>query len=338
MVRNVHISRAKLIDKLFLYVITIIFLKILYLVEYMNKNEIILKTTVNSELFKNLKNLQICITGELVNEQVNNYDFIDVNNDDISFMEGIDNKSIIEEKRLEIENLNKCIINEQHKYESVLKEHNLLINEYEEYKKSKDIELKKQKEEINTLNIDKKQLETDFYKCRSDSIALKKQYENKLKNLNECIALLTDELDGIFKNVRNIYDKIINLDSIYINELVKPINLHDFETFLISSVSSGDALRKIWSVAKMAIKVNDISSYEILWKYFEEMVKLHNKSKDEEIFSIDTVNIGDTYSVHDHESKDENVSFGHVSKIYILGFTNKLQGKKIEKSYVLVKG
>ena len=65
---------------------------------------------------------------------------------------------------------------------------------------------------------------------------------------------------------------------------------------------------------------------------------LNNKFKGEEIFSIDTVNIGDTYSVHDHESKDETISFGHVSKIYILGFTNKLQDKKIEKSYVLVEG
>lgn len=167
---------------------------------------------------------------------------------------------------------------------------------------------------------------------------MKKQYENEVKVLNESIASLSDELNSLFKNIREIYGKVMDLDTKYLDELVKPINLDDFETFLISSVSSGDALRRIWSVAKIAIKSNDITAYEILWKYFEEMVKLHNKFKGEEIFSIDTVNIGDTYSVHDHESKDETISFGHVSKIYILGFTNKLQGKKIEKSYVLVKG
>ena len=152
---------------------------------------------------------------------------------------------------------------------------------------------------------------------------MKKQYENEVKVLNESIASLSDELNSLFKNIREIYDKVMDLDTKYLNELVKPINLDDFETFLISSVSSGDALRRIWSVAKIAIRSNDITAYEILWNYFEEMVKLHNKFKGEEIFSIDTVNIGDTYSVHDHESKDETISFGYVSKIYILGFTNK---------------
>ena len=167
---------------------------------------------------------------------------------------------------------------------------------------------------------------------------MKKQHENEVKVLNESIASLSDELNSLFKNIREIYDKVMDLDTKYLNELVKPINLDDFETFLISSVSSGDALRRIWSVAKIAIRSNDITAYEILWNYFEEMVKLHNKFKGEEIFSIDTVNIGDKYSVHDHESKDETISYGYVSKIYILGFTNKLQGKKIEKSYVLVEG
>lgn len=307
------------------------------MVECMNRKNIIWETTVNTDFFRNHKNLQICIMGDLVEDQINNPDFID-NNNEIELHEVLENKHIIEEKNIEIENLNKRITDERTKYEDLLEEKNQSHADFEQYKKDTEFKLSKQSKDINKLEKEKKELENNIIRCESDSNALKKQYENEVKVLNESIASLSDELNSLFKNNREIYDKVMGLDTKYLNELVKPINLDDFETFLISSVSSGDALRRIWSVAKIAIKSNDITAYEILWKYFEEMVKLHNKFKGEEIFSIDTVNIGDTYSVHDHESKDETISFGHVSKIYILGFTNKLQGKKIEKSYVLVKG
>lgn len=307
------------------------------MVECMNRKNIIWETTVNTDFFRNHKNLQICILGELAEDQINNPDFID-NTNEIELHEVLDNKRIIEEKNREIERLNKCIINEQNKYQVLLESRNQLDNNFEQYKKNAASNLSIQSEEINKLKKDTMELENKIISCESNSSALKNQYENKVNLLNAKIASLSVELNSLFKNIREIYDEVMDLDSKYLDELVKPINLDDFETFLISSVSSGDALRKIWSVAKNAIKSNDISTYKILWKYFEEMVRLHNKFKGEEIFSIDTVNIGDTYSVHDHESREENISYGHVSNIYILGFTNKLQGKRIEKSYVLVKG
>ena len=307
------------------------------MVECMNKKNIIWETTVNTDFFKNHKNLQICIFGDLAEEQINNPNFID-NSDEIGLDKVLDNTHIIEEKNIEIGKLNKRILDERTKYKNLLEEKNQLHDDFEQYKKDTEFKLSKQSKDINKLEKEKKDLENDIIRCETDSKALKNKYENKVDNLNKTIDSLSDTLNCLFKNIREIYVKVIDLDPKYLVELMKPINLQDFETFLISSVSSGDALRRIWSVAKIAIKSNDISAYEILWKYFEEMIKLHNKFKGEEIFSIDTVNIGDTYSVHDHESKDETASFGHVSKIYILGFTNKLQGKKIEKSYVLVEG
>lgn len=306
------------------------------MVECMNRKNIIWETTVNANFFRNHKNLQICILGDLVEDKINNPDFID-NNNEIELHEVLDNKHIIEEKK-EIDNLHKCITVERTKYDKLLEEKNQLYDDFKQYKKNTDLKLSIQSKDINQLEKEKKELENDIILYETNSNVLKNKYENEVDNLNKKIDSLHDTLNCLFKNIREIYAKIKNLDPKYIDELMKPINLQDFETFLISSVSSGDALRRIWSVAKIAIKSNDISAYEILWKYFEEMVKLHNKFKGEEIFTIDTVNIGDTYSVHDHESKDETISFGHVAKIYILGFTNKLQGKKIEKSYVLVKG
>lgn len=307
------------------------------MVEYMNKKNIIWETTVNTDFFRNHKNLQICIMGELAEEQINNPNFID-NNDEIGLDKVLDNTHIIEEKNIEIEKLNERIFDEGTKYKNILEEKNQLYKDFEQYKKDKDFILNKQRKEINQLEKENNKLKNEIIRCEDNNSDLKNKYENEVDNLNKTIDSLSDTLNGLFKNIREIYAKVIDLAPKYIDELIKPINLQDFESFLISSVSSGDALRRIWSVAKIAIKSNDITAYEILWKYFEEMVKLHNKFKGEEIFSIDTVNIGDKYSVHDHESKDETISYGYVSKIYILGFTNKLQGKKIEKSYVLVEG
>ena len=307
------------------------------MVEYMNKKNIIWETTVNTDFFRNHKNLQICIMGELSEEQINNPNFI-YNNDEIGLDKVLDNTHIIEEKNIEIEKLNELITDERTKYKNLVEEKNQLYKHFEQYKKDKDFILNKQRKEINQLEKENNELNNEIIRCEDNNNDLKNKYENKVDNLNKTIVSLSDTLNGLFKNIREIYAKVIDLDPKYIDELIKPINLDDFETFLISSVSSGDALRRIWSVAKIAIRSNDITAYEILWNYFEEMVKLHNKFKGEEIFSIDTVNIGDKYSVHDHESKDETISYGYVSKIYILGFTNKLQGKKIEKSYVLVEG
>ena len=80
----------------------------------MNRKNIIWETTVNTDFFRNHKNLQICILGDLVEDQINNPDFID-NNNEIELHEVLENKHIIEEKNIEIENLNKCITDERTK-------------------------------------------------------------------------------------------------------------------------------------------------------------------------------------------------------------------------------
>ena len=74
------------------------------MVEYMNKKNIIWETTVNTDFFRNHKNLQICILGELSEEQINNPNFID-NNDEIGLDKVLDNTHIIEEKNIEINNI-----------------------------------------------------------------------------------------------------------------------------------------------------------------------------------------------------------------------------------------
>lgn len=268
----------------------------------------------------------------------------------------------------EISNSNQEITELKTERDNLKQQYKLIEDKYFEYKKLKDIEinnLKNDKKELlneisdinqklidfknqrDRLNEQYKEKEEEFskykilqekevFKVKEANKSLIEKYNIDKNELISKISDLNDELDNIFKKSRELYSNIKELDSIYIKELGKPINLDDFETFIISSVTNGKSLSNIWSVAKMAINNGDEVSFNILWQYFKEMISLHNKAKGEDVFTIDNVQIGDTYSVHDHESKNENISYGHVSKIYILGFINSFIGKRVEKSYVLI--
>lgn len=330
-----------------------------------NIKELIIET-LNELLFKqDVDNMKF----------TNKYDAIKVNeNKESNYIDLLTETNIevndIKNKGLfnEISNSNQEITELKNERDNLKQQYKLLEDEYFEYKKLKDIEinnLKNEKKELlneisdinqklidfknqrERLNEQYKEKEEEFskykilqekevFKVKEANKSLIERYNIDKNELISKISNLNDELDNIFKKSRELYSNIKELDSIYIKELGKPINLDNFETFIISSVTNGKSLSNIWSVAKMAINNGDEVSFNILWQYFKEMISLHNKAKGEDVFTIDNVQIGDTYSVHDHESKNENISYGHVSKIYILGFTNSFIGKRVEKSYVLV--
>lgn len=330
-----------------------------------NIKELIIET-LNELLFKqDVDNMKF----------TNKYNAIKVNeNKESNYIDLLAEKNIevndIKNKGLfnEISNSNQEITELKTERDNLKQQYKLIEDKYFEYKKLKDIEinnLKNEKKELlneisdinqklidfknqqDRLNEQYKEKEEEFskykilqekevYKVKEANKSLIEKYNIDKNELISKISDLNDELDNIFKKSRELYSNIKELDSIYIKELGKPINLDDFETFIISSVTNGKSLSNIWSVAKMAINNGDEVSFNILWQYFKEMISLHNKAKGEDVFTIDNVQIGDKYSVHDHESKNENISYGHVSKIYILGFTNSFIGKRVEKSYVLV--
>lgn len=330
-----------------------------------NIKELIIET-LNELLFKqDIDNMKF----------TNKYDAIKVNeNKESNYIDLLTETNIevndIKNKGLfnEISNSKQEITELKNERDNLKQQYKLLEDEYFEYKKLKDIEinnLKNEKKELlneisdinqklidfknqrDRLNEQYKEKEEEFskykilqekevFKVKEANKSLIERYNIDKNELISKISNLNDELDNIFKKSRELYSNIKELDSIYIKELGKPINLDNFETFIISSVTNGKSLSNIWSVAKMAINNGDEVSFNILWQYFKEMISLHNKAKGEDVFTIDNVQIGDTYSVHDHESKNENISYGHVSKIYILGFTNSFIGKRVEKSYVLV--
>lgn len=330
-----------------------------------NIKELIIET-LNELLFKqDIDNMKFTDKNNAIkvneNKESNYIDLLAEKNIEVN---DIKNKGLFNE----ISNSNQEITELKTERNNLKQQYKLIEDEYFEYKKLKDIEinnLKNEKKELlnkisdinqklidfknqqDRLNEQYKEKEEEFskykilqekevFKVKEANKSLIEKYNIDKNELISKISDLNDELDNIFKKSRELYSNIKELDSIYIKELGKPINLDDFETFIISSVTNGKSLSNIWSVAKMAINNGDEVSFNILWQYFKEMISLHNKAKGEDVFTIDNVQIGDTYSVHDHESKNENISYGHVSKIYILGFTNSFIGKRVEKSYVLI--
>lgn len=330
-----------------------------------NIKELIIET-LNELLFKqDIDNMKFTDKNNAIkvneNKESNYIDLLAEKNIEVN---DIKNKGLFNE----ISNSNQEITELKTERDNLKQQYKLIEDKYFEYKKLKDNEinnLKNEKKELlneisdinqkiidfknqlDRLNEQYKEKEEEFskykilqekevFKVKEANKSLIEKYNIDKNELISKISDLNDELDNIFKKSRELYSNIKELDSIYIKELGKPINLDDFETFIISSVTNGKSLSNIWSVAKMAINNGDEVSFNILWQYFKEMISLHNKAKGEDVFTIDNVQIGDTYSVHDHESKNENISYGHVSKIYILGFTNSFIGKRVEKSYVLI--
>lgn len=169
--------------------------------------------------------------------------------------------------------------------------------------------------------------------------------EKKCAGLNYDKSKLTDqvekleiELNNTCKEVKQIFNSIQKIDSKYIDELKPYIRLNKLEPFIVSSAINIDALDKIWRVAKLAAKNNEPKTSEIIRKYFEYMVKLFNEAKNEKVVTIDEVNEGDFYNIHDFECIDPDKSYGGViNKVYLPGFINNYNNKRIEKSLVDIK-
>ena len=223
-----------------------------------------------------------------------------------------------------------------------------LTNSYRaEIDKSKS-DSKKLDNEINCYKVQIKNSQDEVNNTRTllnKVLEEKNELEKKYRVLEESVSSLSNEKKALEKELNNrcreakqIFDSIQNIDSKYIDELKPYIRLCELEPFIVSSAINIDALDKIWKVARLAIKNNDIGTSEIIRNYFEYMVKLFNDAKNETVVTIDTINEGDTYNVYDFECMDSNKSYGGVvSKLYLPGFINNYNNKRIEKSLVDIK-
>ena len=216
-----------------------------------------------------------------------------------------------------------------------------------------EIENRKQENEDLIYKIDNRDSNIEYLKKELNDkktklsvlVDEKNKLEKKCDGLNYDKSKLTDqvekleiELNNTCKEVKQIFNTIQQIDSIYIDELRPYIRLNKLEPFIVSSAINIDALDKIWRVAKLAAKNNEPETSEIIRKYFEYMVQLFNEAKNEKVVTVDDVNEGDFYNIHDFECIDSNKSYGGiVSKVYLPGFINNYNNKRIEKSLVDIK-
>lgn len=218
--------------------------------------------------------------------------------------------------------------------DNLVKLTNSLRENIEENNKNHDAEINSRDSEIkrikNVLNNKENRL--------NEVLEEKKILEDKVSILFDKNEALKKELNSTCKEVKRIFNSIQKIDSRYIDELKPYIRLNKLEPFIVSSAINIDALDKIWKVAKLAAKNNEPEISEIIREYFEYMVKLFNEAKSDEVVTIDNVKEGDYYNVHDYECIDPDKSYGGViNKIYLPGFINNYNHKRIEKSLVDIK-
>lgn len=218
--------------------------------------------------------------------------------------------------------------------DNLVKLTNSLRENIEENNKNHDAEINSRDSEIkrikNVLNNKENRL--------NEVLEEKKILEGKVSILFDKNEALKKELNSTCKEVKQIFNSIQKIDSRYIDELKPYIRLNKLEPFIVSSAINIDALDKIWKVAKLAAKNNEPETSEIIREYFEYMVKLFNEAKSDEVVTIDNVKEGDYYNVHDYECIDPDKSYGGViNKVYLPGFINNYNHKRIEKSLVDIK-
>lgn len=316
----------------------------------------ILRQIINEELYK--------IIPDIANNSLNSNV---VDNDDKSIIKCIKYSSNIENKKFDSDDDSiQCIINDLvNKYsqffdkgdedmsikEFIVKIVDKLVELTNDYRS--EIENRKQENEDLIYKIDKcdsdiEHLKKELNDKKSKLSVLGDEYnklEKKCDGLNYDNSKLTDqvekleiELNNTCREVKEIFKSIKKIDSKYKVELDPYIRLNKLEPFIVSSAINIDALDKIWRVAKLAAKNNEPETSEIIRKYFEYMVQLFNEAKNEKVVTIDDVNEGDFYNIHDFECIDSNKSYGGiVSKVYLPGFINNYNHKRIEKSLVDIK-
>lgn len=211
---------------------------------------------------------------------------------------------------------------------------NSLRADIEKNNKNHDAEINSRDSKIESIKKALNHEENKLNEALKETEKLKRS-ESILSEENE---KLKNELKSTCKEVKQIFNTIQKIDSKYIDELKPYIRLNKLEPFIVSSAINIDALDKIWRVAKLAAKNNEPETSEIIRKYFEYMVKLFNEAKNEKVVTIDDVNEGEFYNIHDFECIDPNKPYGGiVSKVYLPGFINNYNHKRIEKSLVDIK-
>ena len=177
-----------------------------------------------------------------------------------------------------------------------------------------------------------KSLEADCQQLKKD----KDELETTCKNYKKENKALQEKLKLSFEKGQDIFAAVQVLPESYIDYIGAEVQLNNLESFIISSTMSQRVLERIWESAKEAAVSEDTASFKVLWSYFEYACDLFNKGRGNEIIVIDTVDVGATYNVHDHDAVSGSASRGDIQKIYIKGFKNTYSEERVRKSCVRV--
>ena len=177
-----------------------------------------------------------------------------------------------------------------------------------------------------------KSLEADCQQLKKD----KGELETTCKNYKKENKALQEKLKLSFEKGQDLFAAVQALPESYIDYIGAEVQLNNLESFIISSTMSQRVLERIWESAKEAAVSEDTASFKVLWSYFEYACDLFNKGRGNEIIVIDTVEVGATYNVHDHDADSGSASRGDIQKIYIKGFKNSYSEERVRKSCVRV--
>ena len=158
---------------------------------------------------------------------------------------------------------------------------------------------------------------------------------NKIAELEELNRLQQKKLQESFADGWELYEKYNNLNEETKQLLSSVLPRENFSSFIVG-MAKDSALASLWDETYRCVRNERLTDAEILWNIFRYAIYLVNQSKTEDVYVIDSTEIGDTYDVEYHRLTKRSRAHGNITKLVLLGFKNTYSDTIVRKSIVQI--
>ena len=156
------------------------------------------------------------------------------------------------------------------------------------------------------------------------------------EDLKDDLQQAEQELAQRFVQGWQLYEAYQDVDDYYKDLLDGVLARPGFEAFIVG-LSQDRSLRTLWDVTREAVmKSRDEAAGKILWNLFCYSLDLVNRSRSENLYAVEDVEVGDPYDIDRHALTGDSRSQGCLSKVFLAGYRNVSTDKIVCKSQVKI--
>ena len=156
------------------------------------------------------------------------------------------------------------------------------------------------------------------------------------EDLKDDLQQAEQELAQRFVQGWQLYEAYQEVDDYFKDLLDGVLARPGFEAFIVG-LSQERTLQTLWDVTREAVMMSrDEAAGETLWNLFRYSLDLVNRSRSEDLYAVEDVEVGDSYDIDKHILTGGSRNQGCLSKVFLPGYRNVRTGKIICKSQVKI--